>query len=214
MKRYLLGLGLVFVLSNCLFAQTKDLGFRFYIQAGLAHSYKFKLNSTLTDIGYKKIPDVFTFGLFGISYDIKNQVEIAFEGGVESMGYGKKTRLVNIIANLSVGYILTLSKEHHYLIFAGNFAVDEYNVYAYQEKGSLNFQNPILINSNMFHLRIYQFMVGPKITWRSKFFSVGIGYDFGVVPTRWKSDNLKISNSSKERIDKIHLNLAVNLAKY
>jgi hypothetical protein len=213
MKKSFFGLVFVFVFSNCLFAQTEELGISFYIKGGAAHSYKFRLNSILSDIGCKKIPDIFTFGLAGISYDIKNKVEIAFECGVEGMGYGKKTRLANIMANLSAGYILTLPKEHR-LIFAGNFAINEYNIYAYQEKGSLNFQTLALTNSNMFHLRMYQFMVGPKITWRSKIFSVGIGYDFGVVPVRWKSDNLEISNSPKERIDRVYLSLAVNLARY
>jgi hypothetical protein len=57
-------------------------------------------------------------------------------------------------------------------------------------------------------------MIGPKITWRSPIFSVSLGYDFGVIPTLWTSDNLKVSNSPKERIDRIHFDLAVWLAKY
>ena len=59
-----------------------------------------------------------------------------------------------------------------------------------------------------------QFMVGPKITWRNEICHIGIGYDFGVVPTRWKSDDINILNSPKERIDRVHLSLAVNIARY
>ena len=66
----------------------------------------------------------------------------------------------------------------------------------------------------MFHLRLYQFIIGPKITWRSQIFSVSLGYDFGIVPTLWKSDNLEISNSPKEKIDRVHLSFAFNIARY
>jgi len=127
-----------------LFAQKEEWGISFYLKSSANYNYKFKLNSTLSNIGYKKIPNIFTFGLIGISYDIKKKVEIAFEGGVGGMGYGKKTRIINSMLNLSGGYILTLPKENR-LIFAGNFALDEYNVYAYKEKGNLDFQNSVLL---------------------------------------------------------------------
>jgi len=213
MKTFLCTLAFVFVFSNSLFAQTEELGVSFYLKGGFSHSYGFKLNNTLSYLGCKQIPAISAFGLFGISYDIKKKVEVAFEGGIGGMGYGEKTRSLNTTAILSAGYILALPKKNR-LIFAGNLVLDEHHVYAYREKGNLNFQNPELTNTNMFHLKLYQFMIGPKITWRNELFHVGIGYDFGVVPIRWRSDNLKLSNSPKERIDRFYLSLAFNIATY
>ncbi|MDR1180650.1 MAG: hypothetical protein LBL13_01540, partial [Bacteroidales bacterium] len=200
---------LFIVSANYLFAQetTSKNKFGIYIKAGVEHDYPFKLNSTLSMMGYKNIPDILTSGVFGIYYDIK-KIELAYEAGIS--GAYAKTRLLNVCANLSVGYILTLPKEHR-LIFSGNIAYVGYSVFAHSEKGNLDFdnlENP-LTNSTMFHLELQQFMAGTKVTWRNQICDVSIGYDFGCVPARWKSNNVNITNSPKERIDKVHLDLAV-----
>jgi hypothetical protein len=215
MKRISLWLILFIVSVNCLFAQetTSKNEFGIYIKGSVEHSYPFKLNSTLSNIGCKKISDIMTSGVFGIYYDIK-KIELTLDAGISGM-YSKKTRLLNGCANISVGYKLTLPKENS-LIFAGNIGYVGYNVFTHSEKGNLDFENlenPILTNSTMFHLELLQFMAGPKVTWRNKICDVSAGYDFGCIPARWTSNNVNITNSPKERIDKIHLGLVVYILR-
>ena len=213
MKKYFLGLAVVFVLSNCLYAQetkSKD-EFGVYIKCGLSHDYQFKLNTTLANIGCKKTPDILTFGGLGFYYCIK-KVEITLDGGVGGL-YDKNTRLINWVANVSVGYKLTLPKDHS-LIFSGNIAHTAYNIFTYVEKGNLDFENSTLTNSTMFHLELQQLMAGPRITWRHDMFDIGIGYDFGCIPFRLKSNNVNLSNSPKERIDRIYFDLKFIFLKH
>jgi hypothetical protein len=188
-----------------------DSKFGIYIKGSLVHSYSFDLNNTLGNMGCKKIPDVLTAGVWGISYNIK-KVEMTLDMGIEGH-YSNKTRLLNFIANTSVGYELMLQKKHS-LIFAGNIAYNIYNVFANIEKGNLDFENATLTNATMFHLELQQLMIGPKITWRNKICDVSIGYDIGCIPLCWTSNSVNILNSPKERIDRIHFDLAIYFAKY
>ena len=214
MKNIFLGFVFFFVSASSLFAQEKnrtveDVGL--YIKAFVVHNYNFKLNSTLTDMGHKKIPNILTGGTVGLYLDIK-KMTFTMDLGVEGMYYSK-TRILNFISNISAGYKLTLPKKQS-LIFAGNIAYNEHNVYTYADKGNINFQNPDLSNPTMFHLKLDQIMLGPKITWRNTICQIGIGYDFGIIPIHWKSTSVNITNSPKERIDKIHFDIAVKIVNY
>ena len=205
---------LFMVSANCLFSQeTKsknEIGI--HMKASLSHDYPFKLNTTLKDIGCKKMPDLMTFGGFGLYYDIK-KVELTLDALIGGM-YDKKTRVLAGISSLSAGYKLTLPKKSN-LIFACNVTYTEYSVFTHSEKGNLDFQNSTLTNSTMFNLELYQLMAGPKITWRyDNFFNISVGYDFGCIPTRWKSSNVNISNSPKERIDRIYFDIGIILLRY
>ena len=184
--------------------------FGVYMKTTLAHNYKFKLNSTLTDLGCKKIPDIFMYGMLGFYFGIK-KAEITVDFGAGGL-YSKTTRVFSSISNLSAGYKLTLPKKHS-LIFAGNIAYEGYNVITRIEKGNLDFQNAVLTNSTAFHLELEQLMLGPKITWRNDgIYDISIGYDFGVMPMRWKSNTVNILNSPKERIDRIHIDFIIRFA--
>ncbi|MDR1878065.1 MAG: hypothetical protein LBQ64_00700 [Bacteroidales bacterium] len=214
MKKIICCLVFFLMCSNCLSAQETDSKQEFgvYLKGSLVHSYKFKLNNTLSNMGSKKLPEVLAGGVLGIFYGIKN-VELTLDFGAEGFYSKTNTRLFNFLANVSAGYKLTLPKKNS-LIFAGNIAYEGYNVFAHTVDGNLDFENAALINATMFHLELQQLMAGPKITWRNRMCDVSVGYDIGCIPLRWTSGRINLSNSPKERIDRVHLSLAVHLAKY
>ena len=208
MKKNIFGLVIFLVCSSSLFAQETTLKeeFGIYIKGSVAHNYNFKLNNSLTDIKCKKIPDIFTYGLLGCYFDI-NKIAITLDLGVGGM-YSKTTRVFNFLTNVSVGYKLALPKKQS-LISSGNIAYEGYNVITRINKGDLDLQNAGLSNSTAFFLELSQCMIGPKITWCNNIIPISIGYDFGIVPFRWKSNSVNVFNSPKERIDRIHIDFEI-----
>ena len=78
------------------------------------------------------------------------------------------------------------------------------NIDAYVKKGSLNFSNNTLTNSTSFSISTMQFMIGPIIKFEQDRCIFSLGYDFGLIPMYWKSNNMAIVNNYKERFDRIH----------
>lgn len=213
MKKIIFGTVFFLFIFSSVSAQTSDTKNKggFYLKGSLAHCYTFKLNSLLTDIETAKIPNVLVSGSLGLYYDIKDVV-FAAEIGVGGMNNGN-TRIINVPCHILVGYKLSLPKNQS-LVFAGNIGYELYNVYASGDKGHLDFENSVLSNSTMFHLNLNQMVLGPEIIWRNKICHVGIGYDFGCIPAAWKSGDVTISKSPKERIDRVHLDLMIHIAHY
>ncbi|MDR2409831.1 MAG: hypothetical protein LBE13_17215 [Bacteroidales bacterium] len=182
-----------------------------YLKTGIAHSYKFQMNEILTNMKTDKIPIIITLASLGVHVDYRNVV-YSLDIGIGGMG-NKQTWSTNLLANLSIGYQLFLPDENS-LIFSGTLSYELYNVYSYLTKGSLDMEAAILITPTQFNVQLHQFMPGAKIAWRNKFTTIGIGYDVGCIPMSWTSDVVTISNNTKERINRIHFDIAYDIRKF
>jgi hypothetical protein len=199
-----------FMLSIIAVTAQSKVGGGVYGNIGIAHNYKFQLDKILKDMGRDKISPFASSVSIGTHVDYRNVV-YSLDLGIENM-YTTKTPSTNLLVNLSVGYQLFLPKENS-LIFSGNLCYELYNVHSYLTKGSWNMQNGALIPTE-FSVQLHQFMIGAKFSWRSDYLTLGIGYDVGCIPTTWQSGSVEISNSPKERIDRVHFDITYDIRKF
>ena len=152
-------------------------------------------------MGVGKLTPITNEVSFGIDLKVKH-VDLSLDLGIGGMQQKKITTRV-MESNLGIGYYFML-KNGSFLTLGGNIYYHLINIDAYIKKGSLNFSNNTLTNSTSFSISTMQFMIDPIIKFEQDQFIFSLGYDFGLIPMYWKSNNMAIVNNYKERFDRIH----------
>ncbi|MDR1793136.1 MAG: hypothetical protein LBR36_06845 [Bacteroidales bacterium] len=211
MKKTLYILLLIFGLANFAFSQ-EEINCGMYSTLSVAYTHDFLLNKSLKDLGTQTIPAVSISDVIGLAINYKH-LAFTLDYGVGFMAK-KKIVSASFLTNALLGYQLSLPKEQS-LIFAGNISYELYGVRAFITKGDIDLKNNTLSSTTYFALLLHQLRIGPKITYHNKDIDISIGYDFGCIPLRWQSsENVNVTNSPKERTDKVYISLTTYFKKF
>ena len=196
----LLNLGIFSVFSQ----NNNDAFFSYYNLLSTSLYPNFKIKEKLKDIGVDNLNSVTNEVSFGIDFKVKH-VGLNLALGIGGMqNKNVVTRLM--VSNLGVGCYFML-KDGSFLTLGGNIHYHLMSINTYIKKGNLNFLTNSLMNSTSFSISTTQFMIGPIIRFEQNQCVFSLGYEFGIVPTYWKSNDMLIINNYKERFDRIHFDI-------
>mgnify|MGYP001259576689 CR=1 FL=1 len=180
--------------------------FSYYNLLSTSYYTNFKINETLENTGVGKLIPFTAQTAIGIDMRV-NHIDINLDLGVGAM-LSKNIKTSSMQSNLGIGYYFDLKNED-YLTLGGNISYHLINLDAYIQKGSIDFLNNTVNNSTSFSMSTMQFMIGPMVKFEDDWYMISIGYDFGIIPMYWKSNNMVIANNYKERMDRIHIDYII-----
>lgn len=174
----------------------------------LSYCHSYKVNDILVGKGADKIPEFELMTGLGLQIDI-NQLVMLLEVNLGGMS-NKKTTLTHLPIRLAMGYQF----KNVDLFLGGNLSFNKIYVYYYTKKESISLNDNSAITTNYVSMTNNQLMLGPVVSYNLDWCKFRVGYDFGIMPSVWKSSVVKIANSPKERLNMLYFQYIVNIAKF
>ncbi len=194
----------IIVSSSHLFGQEKsNVYVGEYLKTRFFYLHNFRINENLSQLGTNKISSIAFTESFGLKLRLENgfttNLDIGF-GGMQN----EHTSSLLMPIYAGVGYTFSLGeKKNHYLSIIGNFYYQALSMRTYLDTGLVDFSKGVY--STSFNCVNQQFMLGVAISYQHKNWEFSIGYDIGLVPTKWESQEMIIRNAPKERLHNLHI---------